>query len=174
MTQLSTGEPEVGNYPFTTRAITLGHVFEGGAKIGQVMDTPGLLDRGDDVRNEMEELTMATMRHLPSAVVFVVDLSGHAGDSHSSPQKQLAVRDYLRAKFPKRPWIDVVSKTDLAALTDDKLEPPEGALFVSVREESGLVELRSEVLKLLARVERATSHHYAQVTPAKADPQTQP
>jgi nucleolar GTP-binding protein len=65
VTELSTGEPEIGNYAFTTRAVTLGHVYEDGKKMGQVMDTPGLLDREDDERNEMEELTLATMRHLP-------------------------------------------------------------------------------------------------------------
>uniref|UniRef100_A0A7S3NNS0 OBG-type G domain-containing protein n=1 Tax=Aureoumbra lagunensis TaxID=44058 RepID=A0A7S3NNS0_9STRA len=144
---LSTGEPTIGNYPFTTRGVSMGHVLrETDAKIsqfqekekyddntqsladmngrhvrrrrmdiiGQVVDTPGLLARSDDeTRNDMEELTLATMRFLPSAVVFVLDLSGAAGDDKSSPQDQIKVRDSLRALFPKRPWIDVVSKADL-------------------------------------------------------------
>ena len=96
---LSTGEPEVGNYAFTTRGVSLGHVYDGGALAGQVMDTPGLLDRDAAARNAMEDLTMATMDHLPSAVVFVCDLSGHAGERTSSPDAQLAVRDALHRRL---------------------------------------------------------------------------
>ena len=58
----------------------------------------------------MEGLTLAAMLHLPSAVVFVTDLSGHASDTKSPVRDQLAVRARLRARFPKRPWLDVVSK----------------------------------------------------------------
>ena len=35
--------------------------------LGQVLDTPGLLDRDAASRNAMEDLTMATMDHLPRA-----------------------------------------------------------------------------------------------------------
>ena len=153
---LSTGEPEVGNYAFTTRGVSLGHVYDGGALAGQVMDTPGLLDRDAAARNAMEDLTMATMDHLPSAVVFVCDLSGHAGERTSSPDAQLAVRDALRARFPRRPWIDVVSKADLYDAADAPPPPPDGALLVSVRQGRGLPELRAAVLDALAVVRRLT------------------
>lgn len=43
------------------------------------MDTPGVLSRPDGERNEMEALTLASMQHLPTAVIFVMDLSGHSG-----------------------------------------------------------------------------------------------
>ena len=153
---LSTGEPEVGNYAFTTRGVSLGHVYDGGALAGQVMDTPGLLDRDAAARNAMEDLTMAPMDHLPSAVVFVCDLSGHAGERTSSPDAQLAVRDALRARFPRRPWIDVVSKADLSDAADAPPPPPDGALLVSVRQGRGLPELRAAVLDALAVVRRLT------------------
>lgn len=42
----------------------------------QVMDTPGLLDRPEDERNEMERLTFASLAHLPTAVIFVIDPTG--------------------------------------------------------------------------------------------------
>ena len=45
----------------------------------QVMDTPGLLDRPIEERNEMEKLTFASMAHLPTAVMFVIDPSGLSG-----------------------------------------------------------------------------------------------
>ncbi len=40
------------------------------------MDTPGLLDRPADERNEMEKLTFASLAHLPTAVLFVIDPTG--------------------------------------------------------------------------------------------------
>jgi hypothetical protein len=43
------------------------------------MDTPGLLDRPAEKRNEMEELTFASIAYLPTKVVFVIDASGSAG-----------------------------------------------------------------------------------------------
>jgi nucleolar GTP-binding protein len=127
---ISTGTPEVNNYPFTTRGVTMGHMFEmsdggdegkgfsgGCSRHGttryQIMDTPGVLARADDLRNEMESLTIASLQHLPTAVLFVVDLSGLSGDDKSSVKDQCLVRRELRERFPRRPWVDVVSKADL-------------------------------------------------------------
>lgn len=53
------------------------------------------------------------MAHLPTAVVFVMDLSGQAGDACSSVEDQLKIRKQVRDRFPKRPWIDVLAKYDL-------------------------------------------------------------
>jgi nucleolar GTP-binding protein len=124
---ISSGNPEVNNYPFTTRGMTLGHVevfwsgedegqiaravihsennkrkkakdadFMSGkyafSQLCQVMDSPGLLVRSDLDRNEMEELTLAAMKHLPTAVMYVMDFSGEAGDKCSSVKDQLQLR----------------------------------------------------------------------------------
>jgi nucleolar GTP-binding protein len=56
------------------------------------MDSPGLLVRPDTKRNEMEELTLAAMKHLPTAVMYVMDFSGAAGDKCSSVKDQLQLR----------------------------------------------------------------------------------
>jgi nucleolar GTP-binding protein len=82
---ISTGTPEVNDYPFTTRGMTLGHILDAksGEKLCQVMDTPGLLARPDQERNEMELLTLASMKYLDSLVVFVLDMSGGSGKKSS-------------------------------------------------------------------------------------------
>jgi nucleolar GTP-binding protein len=121
---ISSATPEVNNYPFTTRGMTLGHVEvfwsdneaiakaiipearrKGNApapevmmgkyafsQLCQVMDSPGLLVRPDTKRNAMEELTLAAMMHLPTAVMYVMDFSGQAGDKCSSVKDQLQLR----------------------------------------------------------------------------------
>lgn len=106
---LSSGVPEVCNYPFTTRSIKMGHFYVD-AQRHQITDTPGLLHRPDEYRNKMELLTLAALQHLPSSVVFVADLTEECGTSVAD---QWAIRRELRARFPAKPWIDVLSKADL-------------------------------------------------------------
>lgn len=187
---ISSATPEVNNYPFTTRGMTLGHVqvfwndettaaaaiipeinevkkgrFDAQSLPGnyaftqlcQVMDSPGLLARDDSERNEMEALTLAAMQHLPTAVMYVMDLSGGAGDRCSSVSDQLALRREVRARFPRRPWIDVVSKFDLG-LVDGAREELErvldGAPYIelSIKDGQGVDELRDEVMRMLGEV----------------------
>jgi nucleolar GTP-binding protein len=128
------------------------------SQLCQVMDSPGVLARQDGVsRNEMEELTLAAMKHLPTAVMYVMDLSGQAGDKCSSVEDQLQLRKEIRQRFPRRPWIDVVSKVDLG-IVDGTLEELEeildGAPYIklSIQEGVGIDELRSEVLRMLGEV----------------------
>ncbi|KAG2669069.1 hypothetical protein I3843_14G017200 [Carya illinoinensis] len=79
---LSTGKPEVCNYPFTTRGILMGHIILN-YQTFQVTDTPGLLKRSDEDRNNLEKLTLAVLSHLPTAILYVHDLSGECGTSPS-------------------------------------------------------------------------------------------
>lgn len=44
-------------------------------------DTPGLLNRAEADRNAMERLTLACLQHLPTAVLFIADLTGECGTS---------------------------------------------------------------------------------------------
>ena len=69
---LSSGQPEVCNYPFTTKGIKMGHFFVEDRR-HQVTDTPGLLPRSSEARNSIEALTIASLEHLPTAVLFVLD-----------------------------------------------------------------------------------------------------
>ena len=55
-------------------------------------------------------LTLASLRHLPTSVLFVIDPTGECGTSAAD---QLSIREKLRADFPDKPWLDVLSKADL-------------------------------------------------------------
>jgi nucleolar GTP-binding protein len=172
---ISSATPEVNNYPFTTRGMTLGHVnvaydrhkdnfskidlYDGvNSQQCQVMDSPGLLVRdSEEDRNEMEALTLAALQHLPTAVMYVVDLSGLAGDQCSSVDHQLLLRKQVRQRFPNRPWMDVVSKVDLG-LTNGALEEYEAILNgspyiqLSIHDGQGVDELKQEVVRMLGEV----------------------
>lgn len=106
---ISTGRPEICNYPFTTRSIKMGHFLVNGYR-HQVTDTPGLLNRHDDNRNSMERLTLATLQHLPTSVIFVIDLTEDCGTTLSD---QWEIRQGLQKRFRDRLWLDVLTKADL-------------------------------------------------------------
>ena len=78
--------------------------------MAQVTDTPGLLDRAEGERNAMERLTLACLAHLPSAALFVMDLTGQCGTSVAA---QWDIRARLKQQFPDKPWLDVFTKADL-------------------------------------------------------------
>ena len=165
---LSSGTPEVCNYPFTTRGIKMGHFFLQ-EKRHIVTDTPGLLWRPDEDRNKIEKLAIATLEHLPTCVVFVFDLSGLCG---TTVEDQLAIRADLKKRFAhKRPWLDVMSKSSMVPSLGGELCPDleglwgeqdetearvtgeflhsEGALAVSAEEDVGLEDLRGKITELL-------------------------
>jgi len=79
----------------------------------------------------MEKLTFGSMLHLPTAVVFVIDPTGLSGEK-STLEAQLNVRAYLKTRFPRRPWIDVVSKADVELSEETLARLPEGHLRISV------------------------------------------
>lgn len=152
---ISSGTPEVNNYPFTTRGVTIGHVrqksvFEKFGSDCQVMDTPGMLLRDEEDRNEMEELTLASMLYLPTAVIYVMDPSGLCGTPFDQQRK---IRDGLRERFPQRPWVDVVSKADAErGLDHDAALEPEGALHVSADVGTNMDDLKDRVQHMLQSV----------------------
>ncbi|KAG2669070.1 hypothetical protein I3843_14G017200 [Carya illinoinensis] len=158
---LSTGKPEVCNYPFTTRGILMGHIILN-YQTFQVTDTPGLLKRSDEDRNNLEKLTLAVLSHLPTAILYVHDLSGECG---TSPSDQFLIYKDIKERFSDHLWLDVVSKCDLLQkspvvfITEDSPDHeelaryrkmgPNGAMHVSVKSEAGLAELKVRVHELL-------------------------
>ena len=138
---ISTGKPEVKSYPFTTKGVSLGHI-KAKYDIIQVMDTPGLLDRPNSDRNDMEKQGIAALDHLEPIIVFLTDLSGTSG---YSVETQESLHEELKGKYSKYRWIDVYSKSDLAA--ESKLTYSD-SLSVSVMSKIGLEELESRLIQL--------------------------
>ncbi|XP_047077207.1 GTP-binding protein 4-like [Lolium rigidum] len=155
---LSTGKPEVCSYPFTTRGILMGHIVSNHERF-QVTDTPGLLTRHDDDRNNIEKLTLAVLSYLPIAVLYVHDLSEDCGTKVAD---QYITYKHIKERFGDRLWINVISKCDLLDKAvpssfdndDDEVRRyrmfgPEDAIRVSVQSQVGTEELKERVHHLL-------------------------
>ena len=111
--------PEIGAYPFTTKEVTLGHlkipVYASANSdrpinyiSAQIVDTPGILDRTLEERNEIELRAIAALKTLATAIVFIFDFTQI--DSIIS-QKNLF--NQINQNFQEVPTLLICSKADL-------------------------------------------------------------
>ena len=112
---LTRASPEVESYAFTTKGIGMGHIEdEQGYRTYQVVDTPGLLDRPADERNEMEAQAVEALEHLADLVVFVLDPTETCGYTVEEQRALLEeVRDF------DVPVLVVSNKADLGDAYED-------------------------------------------------------
>jgi len=99
---------ETASYPFTTKGIGVGH-FERERIRYQIVDTPGLLDRPADERNDIESQAVSALEHLADCVLFLVDASGDCGYPLDA---QLELRDAVETEFEGVPVLTVCNKAD--------------------------------------------------------------
>jgi len=75
---LTTAEPKVADYPFTTTGIQIGHLEHKWSHF-QFIDTPGLLDRPIQDMNEIELNAMVALEHLADIIFYIFDASETSG-----------------------------------------------------------------------------------------------
>ena len=138
---LSSGEPQVASYPFTTKQLHLGH-FTHRRRVYQMVDTPGLLDRPNSERNKIELQAIVALEHLGDALVFLLDRSPNSSTDISEQENLL---QEIREMIVERPIILVSSKSDL-------LDSPEieGEHRLSSETGEGLEDLRKLLIEVIA------------------------
>ncbi|WP_049894233.1 NOG1 family protein [Halogranum rubrum] len=101
---------EIAEYPFTTKGVQIGH-FERDRIRYQIIDTPGLLDRPEEERNDIERQAVSAIEHLADTVLFFLDPSGDCGYPLDA---QLELRDAVEARFSERdiPVLTICNKSD--------------------------------------------------------------
>ena len=104
---VTNADNEIASYPFTTTEIRVGHVTRDHIRY-QLVDTPGLLDRPADERNEIESQAVSALTHLADAVVVMVDPSEECGYPLGV---QLELRDSIAETFDV-PVLTVATKAD--------------------------------------------------------------
>jgi len=106
---ISTAKPKVATYPFTTKEITVGLLVVKRTRY-QIIDTPGLLDRPLEERNEIERQAIIALRHLADLVIFILDPTGTCG---YPLEYQLSLLDDIKRHYPDAKMIVVENKADL-------------------------------------------------------------
>jgi nucleolar GTP-binding protein len=120
---------ETATYPFTTKGIGVGHLTRDHVRY-QLVDTPGLLDRPPEERNEIESQAASALTHLADCVLVFLDASGECGYPLDD---QLALLDEIESRFDV-PVLSVCNKAD-------RSRDVEADHYVSVTEGEGVEEL---------------------------------
>jgi nucleolar GTP-binding protein len=138
--RLSSAQPKVADYPFTTLKVGMGHAEAGPLRF-QVMDTPGVLGRRGR-RNPAEREAELVVHTAAQVVLFLLDPSGTSGFSLPEQEELLARWRRERADLP---IIEVETKSDLARSSAQRLH-------VSVVTGEGIPELRRELESVLRTI----------------------
>lgn len=109
---VSSAEPEVAEYAFTTKQIVLGHCQIGRERI-QIVDTPGILDRPAHERNYIEHQALSAISNIANVILFIIDASEACGYPIA---EQMNLLEELRRILDDVPIEVVVNKSDLKTL----------------------------------------------------------
>jgi len=166
---LSSGNMEVNHYPFTTKRIHLGH-FTFRRLQYQMVDTPGLLDRPMEKRNDIEMQAITALENLGSLVLFLIDESEDCGTPIEEQKNLLeeilellagttvmvvSSKADLHKERPKN-W-DLVKEAEQQYIEDGEevytelplLLDSTGYITMSAIENVGLEALKMEVIKIV-------------------------
>ncbi|MCL2142950.1 MAG: 50S ribosome-binding GTPase [Methanomassiliicoccaceae archaeon] len=138
---LSTAAPEVAPYPFTTKGIIIGHISDGWRRY-QIIDTPGLLDRDLEERNDIERQAILALKYLTHVLVFILDPSEQCG---YPMEKQLALLDSVKKGFPDVPMLVAESKCDI-------VKSGSGRYFFSSETGENMDTLRENIIGELRKI----------------------
>ncbi len=144
LSKITGSTPEIKPYPFTTKGLMTGY-WRG----IQFIDTPGLLDRPMEHRNEIEKQAITAIAELGDLIIYVFDASESAGDVNT----QMNLFKEISESFNK-PVIKVINKVDIRS------DFPVEGVKVSCVTGEGIEELKSVILEYLGKSgkERNESH----------------
>ncbi len=106
---VSTAEPEIAYYPFTTRKVIIGHLRVENQSV-QVVDTPGILDRPMTERNEIELQAITALKYLANVIIFMIDPSETCGWTFD---QQVSLLNEVKKMFPLNPLLIALNKIDI-------------------------------------------------------------
>jgi nucleolar GTP-binding protein len=136
---VSSADPEIASYPFTTKGIIVGHRMVSDERM-QFIDTPGLLDRPPEDRNPIERQALTAIINLADVVLFILDASEHCGYPIEEQIRLLHVIETL----VEVPLVVAVNKADLVYF--------DGYLNMSTENGEGLDEVLETLLHYQSRL----------------------
>ncbi|HJJ55380.1 MAG TPA: 50S ribosome-binding GTPase [Methanocorpusculum sp.] len=157
---VSTAEPEIASYPFTTTGVIVGHRDIGHRERIQFIDTPGILDRVDTGKyNNIEKQALNALVYVADLVLFVIDASEHCG---YSIDLQIKLKNYL-SELVKVPMIVTINKSDLMQL--------EGYINMSTITKDGIDAVINEILRVKNEIRPKCKQDIRSALPIESIPQ---
>ena len=152
--QISGADPQVANYPFTTKGIQIGHTERHWKSI-QIIDTPGLLDRPVLEMNDIEMNAIVALEHLADAILFIFDGSETCG-FHLESQYNLLKQ--IEKIFGEIPIIYLFNKMDIdqdEEYINQFVDDPNNTLFISALDGDGIDKI-NEIIDGIEKIDRST------------------
>ncbi|MEF8879084.1 MAG: GTPase [Candidatus Thermoplasmatota archaeon] len=143
---LSNAKPHIAQYPFTTKEIHVGHMTQTeryNQYKWQIIDTPGLLDRPIEERNNVEKQAIAALAHLADVIVFIFDPSETSGYPLEK-QKNLLKR--MKQTFEDSHFIIVENKSDIKKTQSSNLK-------VSCKNQQGVEKVKEKIFNYHSELE---------------------
>ncbi|MBN1330021.1 MAG: 50S ribosome-binding GTPase [Candidatus Heimdallarchaeota archaeon] len=106
---VSTGTPEIASYPFTTKELICGHRKQQFTSY-QLLDTPGLLDRPLNERNNIEMRSILALKYLADSIIFLYDPTE---DAPLTLEHQQNLLQEIKEKFSEIPIYIFINKEDV-------------------------------------------------------------
>ncbi len=139
VSDITGARPEIAQYPFTTKSVTIGH-FTVKRRRYQVIDTPGLLDRPLEERNDIERQAISALRHVGNVALFIVDPSETCGYTLKEQYHLLKeVRDFIHM-----PVLVAANKADIKS--DEKAEAD---VSMSTLTKEGVLAARDRLVEMI-------------------------
>lgn len=135
--------PEIAQYPFTTKNIIIGHFTLNRTRY-QVIDTPGLLDRPLEERNDIERQAISALRHIGDVLLFIIDPSEMCG---YTIQEQYHLLDEVR-HFVKMPVLVVANKIDVMHAGEEVISD----LRMSTLNGEGVEDVKKRLVEMISSV----------------------
>ena len=152
--QISGADPQVADYPFTTKGIQIGHTERHWKSI-QFIDTPGLLDRPVLEMNDIEMNAIVALEHLADAILFIFDGSETCG-FHLESQYNLLKQ--IEKIFSEIPIIYLFNKMDIEQdkeYINQFVDDPEKTLFISALDGDGIDKI-NEIIDGIEKIDRTS------------------
>ncbi|MCE7743712.1 MAG: hypothetical protein GPJ52_01110 [Candidatus Heimdallarchaeota archaeon] len=146
---ISTGNPEIAAYPFTTKELVYGHRKREFDSI-QLLDTPGLLDRPLHERNDIEMRSILALKHLADYIIFLFDPTN---DSPLKMNHQLNLFNEIKTTFSEIPIQSFINKKDI--LSEEQLQNAEqvvGKLDRIATIEKNVDQLEKIILTVIEKI----------------------
>jgi nucleolar GTP-binding protein len=131
---VSTADPEVASYPFTTKGVIVGHRVDARKRM-QFIDTPGVLDRLPEERNPIERQAMAAITNIADVILFILDPSEHCG---FPIEDQMKLYEEITSTIDV-PVVAVANKSDIKGL--------EGYASMSTGQNTGVDEILAPLME---------------------------
>jgi nucleolar GTP-binding protein len=159
--QINGADPQVANYPFTTKGIQIGHTERHWKHI-QIIDTPGLLDRPVLEMNDIEMNAIVALEHLADAILFIFDASETCG-FHLDNQYNLLKQ--IEKIFAEIPVFYLFNKMDLIEdreYLNEYIDNEENSIFISAIEGEGidLINKKIDTIKKIDRTPQEEDDEY--------------